>query len=122
MKEWEVTVDLGTGQFGPFRARYQAGYNVQAETAQEAATLGLLRAEEAGHTPAVPHRVTTQQRHRFDITLRGRTDKRRRETYRIRATSEREAIKFLAYRTAPVRFAGWFSPEKRDAIVKIERV
>jgi hypothetical protein len=61
----------------------------------------------------------------YHITLRGHEDKRRRETFIIRTTEERDAIRFLDRKYPQVwrfaRYNGAKESKERNAIVKIER-
>lgn len=74
-------------------------------------------------------KATVEIMHNYAITLRGRSDKRKRETYFTYGADEYEALKNVGYLRAANIFAGFYgprggrkSPKPDDRIVKIEEV
>lgn len=115
-KRWRVLVETGYLELGGLgRCPMQEALRIDADDAAEARALAkekkpdarIRRVEEIGT---------------WAITLRGRHDKRRRETFLIDATDEETAKRNLAGNLAACRFARVYSRQDREqSVVKIER-
>lgn len=115
-KRWRVLVETGYLELGGLgRCPMQEALRIDAADADEARAMAkeekpdarIRRVEEIGT---------------WAITLRGRHDKRRRETFLVEATDEESAGQNLASNLAACRFSRVYSRKDREqSVVKIER-
>lgn len=94
---------------------------IDAASAQDAIDSARVICRDTFDSTYAEGRATVVEIHTYHVTLRGRSDKRRRETFIARGENESKAIQMLSYQNAPRAFAGWFDSRKRDAIVKVEQ-
>jgi hypothetical protein len=126
-RRWEVTLDSGErldlGILGKSPMRW-AG-TAEGETVEEAVTQAReICRKSMGDRYADGHLVETHEIFDWAITLRGKRDKRRRETFIVRATDERSAIRHLNYMPAVYPFAGALKfrrGETPEQVVKVVR-
>jgi hypothetical protein len=123
-RRWEVVLDSGTKlDIGPWRANMQWAGN--ADGPDEATAVAAAREkcrETMGDQYADGRVVRVTEIHTWEVTLRGRHDKRRRETFTVRSTDERHALQRVGYISGVYQFAGSIDGRHRDNVVKVERV
>lgn len=116
LRRWHVVVDAGHLDMpGLGRARMQETVNVEA--ADEAEARAKAKEEKPGKPIYQVQEILT-----WAITLRGRHDKRRRETFLVNAADEETAMRNLSHNLAACRFARVYSRKDREqSVVKIEK-
>lgn len=113
--KWRVVVEQGHLDLPGFgRCPMQEQIVLEADSEKEARELAR---EQKGKRVVSADRVWE-----YAVTLRGRHDQRRRETFLVSAIDEKEAGRALASNLRACRFARVYSRKDREqSIVKIER-
>lgn len=115
-RKWTVLLDAGSMEVGGF-GRCAVQESVLVEAADEPEARAKAKQEKPGLRI-----IRAQEIFTWAITLRGRRDKRRRETFLVNAPDEETARRNLANNLAASRFARVYSRKEREkSVVKIEK-
>jgi len=117
MKRFEVHIHGGYIDFPGF-GRCPTGECVTVEAEDEKAARPLALAKASVYPQGEIRQVT--EVHRYAVTLRGKRDKRRRETVIVFGTDTYSAVRHLQYHQAACSFAGSIRKNDDPRIVKIE--
>jgi 1,2-phenylacetyl-CoA epoxidase PaaB subunit len=121
-RHWHVVLDSGEKmKLGPWKAAMQWGGNVEAPDRDAALTAAREKCRATMGDSYADGRVSEiEELHLWGVTVRGKRDKRRRETFTVYAANEHAAIRTAFYLPAVTTFAGYRS-KRNDPVVKAER-
>lgn len=108
MPTYRVILSGPTMQIGPWRApsSWQSGA-IDAPDHLAAESIARERCAATFDDDYAKGRATVVPLYRYALTVRGKRDKRRRETFVVMAADEREAVQALRYNDAACHFAGY---------------
>lgn len=124
MARFEITLFTGeTMKLGPMTGRvgYAAGTFTADTRAQAVEQARAKLRQTPGWEEYADGRAESQQVYQYGITLRGKKDGRRRETFIVTARDERQALLKVSYIPGAYRFAGG-QIQKRVNVVSISQV
>jgi hypothetical protein len=124
MTSWDVTLrgkPMDMGVFGRVPTAY--GLVIEAPTEEEAIERARERARgEGAMREYADGKADVRRRRDYAVTVRGKKDKRRRETFYANASSPEDALRFLKWKRPFVEFAGSVVNTGDPKIIKIEAV